>query len=960
MAVSTGAQHPLLINYSTTDYHGGTQNWCIDMTPDNRILFANNNGLIEFDSDVWQMFYIGNYSSVRSVMFDHLRDVVWVGGSGEFGYFAQRTSDFAIEYHSLSARARRPLPDFGEVWHIMQYSGKMWFQAKEYLFAVDTALQMKIVHTPFLIECSAVVDGRLLLAARSGLYAVDAGGRVSQLSGCGALAGTQVRGILPYGGGRLLLVTATDGLFVYDGTEATPLEMDITPYLKNSQAFCTAMQNKLLAVGTVSGGLVLKNLETGQVQYANMSTGLQNNTVLSLRFDEKDNIWLGLDQGAAYVMPSTPYSNMLGAYSQVGTGYASLATDGCIYLGTNQGLFTIPDPMPKTPAPPVPQRVGGLTGQVWTLDTIGGRVLCGADGGAYVVSGQSARRIAGVEGTWKFIAMSGTDGLVLCCDYKGLIVLRPTAVGYEVAWRIRGFSETTGAMIEDNDGTIWMSHWQKGVYHLTLSPDRRMVVRTTLYNKANQLLTDDNNQICRIDGRVYISAVDGFHYLNHQTGRLEHVDRLNSIFSTYGTSLRIWETPAHDLWAYKPGYLAIAHRQRDGSYNVDTLSYKGIRNHLQLGLGNVSFRGPARTIVSSNHGFYMVNNNYVPRNYPPTRLLIQSILATSPRPRGPVSGILACPISQPSTYTIDHSQNSIRISFVMPEYANPHEIVYACKLEGYDGDWGIWQTGHFKEYTRLPKGNYTFRVKARNRITGKETETAVRLLVLPAWYETWWARLAYFLFACIAVWGLWRLVKSRQDRRVHEMEAKKELQLRQQQERFEMQQQRFEMEQTKKENELARMRNEQLQVELKHRQSELADSTMNLMRKNDMLQALDTQMDELSECVRREDPKNNITKKIKDIRHDIQQNINEDDNWEKFEQNFNLVYDNYMIRLTARFPELKMNERKLCAYLRMGLSSKEMAALLNSSVRSIETARYRLRKKLGIEQGHNLTEFLQA
>ena len=106
MAVSTGAQHPLLINYSTTDYHGGTQNWCIDMTPDNRILFANNNGLIEFDSDVWQMFYIGNYSSVRSVMFDHLRDVVWVGGSGEFGYFAQRTSDFAIEYHrSLRSKA---------------------------------------------------------------------------------------------------------------------------------------------------------------------------------------------------------------------------------------------------------------------------------------------------------------------------------------------------------------------------------------------------------------------------------------------------------------------------------------------------------------------------------------------------------------------------------------------------------------------------------------------------------------------------------------------------------------------------------------------------------------------------------------------------------------------------------------------------------------------------------------
>jgi DNA-binding CsgD family transcriptional regulator len=118
-------------------------------------------------------------------------------------------------------------------------------------------------------------------------------------------------------------------------------------------------------------------------------------------------------------------------------------------------------------------------------------------------------------------------------------------------------------------------------------------------------------------------------------------------------------------------------------------------------------------------------------------------------------------------------------------------------------------------------------------------------------------------------------------------------------------------------------------------------------------------MDDLSESVRREEAKARITNKIKEIRHDIQQNINEDEGWDKFEENFNLVYENFMQRLTARFPDLKLSDRKLCAYLRMGLSSKEMASLLNTSVRSIETARYRLRKKLDMEQGDNLTEFIQ-
>ena len=148
-------------------------------------------------------------------------------------------------------------------------------------------------------------------------------------------------------------------------------------------------------------------------------------------------------------------------------------------------------------------------------------------------------------------------------------------------------------------------------------------------------------------------------------------------------------------------------------------------------------------------------------------------------------------------------------------------------------------------------------------------------------------------------------------------------------------------------------------MELKHKVSDLADYNINLTRKNDMLQELDQQMCDLSESVRREDAKARITKKIKDIRHDIKMNMEEDDNWDKFEQNFNIVYDDFMMKLDQKYPDLKLIDKKLCAYLRMGLSSKEMAQLLNTSERSIETARYRLRKKLGLGSGENLGEFIK-
>ncbi|HWK99165.1 MAG TPA: LuxR C-terminal-related transcriptional regulator, partial [Parapedobacter sp.] len=63
-------------------------------------------------------------------------------------------------------------------------------------------------------------------------------------------------------------------------------------------------------------------------------------------------------------------------------------------------------------------------------------------------------------------------------------------------------------------------------------------------------------------------------------------------------------------------------------------------------------------------------------------------------------------------------------------------------------------------------------------------------------------------------------------------------------------------------------------------------------------------------------------------------------------------------KLKADHPELVPNDMKLCAYLRMNMSSKEIASLLNITTRGVEIRRYRLRKKLNLAPGKNLTEFL--
>ena len=314
---------------------------------------------------------------------------------------------------------------------------------------------------------------------------------------------------------------------------------------------------------------------------------------------------------------------------------------------------------------------------------------------------------------------------------------------------------------------------------------------------------------------------------------------------------------------------------------------------------------------------------------------------------------MRCPELVKEEVVLPHALNSIRIEYVMPEYRGEKGVLYSCYLEGYEKEMSTMSHSSSKEYTKLEKGKYIFHVKARNLVDGTESESQIVIRILPAWYETWWAYLLYIILIVTGMWALLRYMNLRAEKELTKVKKEKERQMKEQQ-------MEFHLAEEKKEKELAKLRSKQLEVELKHKSSELSDSAMNLVRKNDMLQAIDQNMEQLSESVRREEAKARLVKKIGDIRKEIKMHMNDDDNWNKFEENFNLVYDNFSQKIMEAFPQLKKSDLKLCVYLRMGLSSKEMASLLNTSVRSIETARYRLRKKLDIDTGSNLTDFIQS
>ena len=177
--------------------------------------------------------------------------------------------------------------------------------------------------------------------------------------------------------------------------------------------------------------------------------------------------------------------------------------------------------------------------------------------------------------------------------------------------------------------------------------------------------------------------------------------------------------------------------------------------------------------------------------------------------------LYACnPMPKDYVYRIPHEENSIRFSFVMPEYTRPKEIVYSYWLEGYDKGWSVPQTIGEKEYTKLPKGDYAFHLRATNRITGVSDEQCINIHIEPAWYETWWAYTLYFIIAILAAWQLIQWMKRIEKRKLRELEAKKEKEMRQKEERFQLEQERKEMK--------LREQEARLEVEEQRRKHEVA------------------------------------------------------------------------------------------------------------------------------------------
>jgi len=943
------ANQPMVRNFTRNNYKSGTQNWAIAQNESNSMYFANNNGLLEFDGKNWTTYPINNGTNVRSVVC--AKDGRFYASTfNDFGYFVKSKNSNRLVYRSIKLELGIKPNSSNELYNIYEGDNKVYFQAERSIYEYD-GKKISPYKFAYKIDASAYVHNILFVTnTQSGAFMLN-GNIFIRISGSEILINKKVVSILPIQGSKILFVTSFNGTYIYDGETIVPFNTGIEDFLMKNQVFCATTNGKQLVFGTVQRGIAVKNLVDGTVIYVNTYSGLQNNTVLSAAFDNQQNLWLGLDNGIDYVMLNSPIQNMFGTNNLYGAGYTSFLKNNTLYFGTNQGLYRTSYPLPKNSASLQLKLLKGMEGQVWGLAEIDNTLFCGDDQGAFIVYPDHAERLPGLPGTWNFRELKKHPGMILGCSYQGLFILKKAGSKWSFSHFIKGkFNESSPMFEEDNDGTVWFSHWQKGLFHLNFNSTMDSVNHIDIYGSKNGFPSDRNNTLFRVGDEIVFSSERGFYKFDKKTKCMLPYDKWNKLFNHLPSYMRLHEGKNGVVWCISGRFIGLARKKSNNAYAMDSLTYRSLQPKIIIGFEHFNFIDNNNLILSTEEGFSWIdtkNQNFAKNTF---KVFIRNVVVTNDKSKMATEQ-QGFGDSKPKE-VFSHKHNSLRFEFIAPEYRNDGLVQYSYMLENYDESWSEFSSDNIKEYTQLPKGNYVFKVRARDILESREAICTYSFSILPAWYETQIAFIIYGILIILAIFRLALFVNERSRKGALDMEKRKELEIKEQQ-------QKFDAETSEKKREIKELKNQQLQYELRHKSQELASSTMNLIRKNEILLEIMDHITKVTSDIKTSSDTNVVLSRLSKMERNIRQNIENDNNWKRFEENFDLVYENYLKRLGEMYPELNVSDKKLCAYLKMDLSSKDIAPLLNMSVRSVETNRYRLRKKMELDRDMNLSEFLQ-
>ncbi len=909
---------PPIIKYAASNYEGGNQNWMISQDKNQYIYFANHEGLLAFNGSNWSLYKSPNETIIRSVKV--VNDKIYTGCYMEFGFW-KRQDDGKLKYTSLSKTIKSKILNDEIFWNIINLDQWVIFQSLNRIYIYDSQTGFfKIIASKRGITKSYRTNNSIYFQSlNEGLYEIESG--MSKLvSDSEILKKNRIVNVFSIDEG-LLVETEFNGFYTLINKVLSKFSTDADSELESTSVYsCIRISDGNFAIGTVSNGVFILT-KSGKVKYhITQIKGLTNNTALSLFEDLDKNLWVGSDNGINCINLQSPINSCTDDTGNLGTVYASKVFRGKLYIGTNQGLF-----YKNYKSDEGFKLINGTKGQVWSLFEYDGTLFCGHDSGTFIIEDNLAKNIFPMSGTWKFEPVPNQKSLLLQGNYYGISVLTKINNQWVFRNKIKGFDYSSRFFEINNSLEVYVSHENQGLFRLQLD---NKLFKTNPFISYLFPKKGRNSGLVKFNNSIYYAYKDGVFKLNRKTKQFEKDKLMSFVFEKEEyTSGKMIVDNSNKIWLFSKNhihYFSLSKLSNQLKQNVIPISAS--LSNAMPGYENINQISDFDYLIGTTDGYYILNINDLSfKNYKvsiteiSTNKLNKSFANNSIQKEG----------------NFKYSENNITFSYTVPEYNKYIKAEYQYLLEGFQDDWSLWSAKPTVNFKNLSPGDYVFKVRAKFANSYLDNTAVYSFTILKPFYATNLAVFIYILLLLFISFYIHKAYRNYYHKQREKLIEENNLLL--------------EIKELEMEQQLMKLENEQLSQDVDMKNRELAVTSMTLNSKNELLTFIKEDLKKTSESG---------DSSVKSVIRTINKNITEEDSWKVFKEAFDNADKDFLKKIKQAHQLLTPNDLRLCAYLRLNLSSKEIAPLLNISVRSVEIKRYRLRKKMDLPHEQGLVEYI--
>lgn len=927
---------PKTIYFTRDDFNSDSEFLTMCENEDGTLVFGNNDGALVFDGERWQKIYLPNNSPVNSLVKTD-NGKIYAGGYNELGII-QKNKFGNYFYKSLISKFQLENKNLENLWQVHEFNNNIIYRSFSKLIVISRNRTTLLPSNKSFIYSEKVRDNYFVQDASFGLYKFDAKTMTLFLVfDDKEILSNAITSILPTPDPNIITLISKNGN-VYSGNivnKTIKKKINLFEGVKKDRvSYGIVGNNNNYIIGTRSSKIITLT-NSGEIIRSNgQFSDIQNTTIHSLFKTKNENIWVLQANGLCFFDYKSPFIKVFDQASV----YDILKKNKTIYVATSNGVYYSDFLISQKNNFHNFKKVEDLEGTSWAIQEMDKDIIISHDDGLFKLENGTAKKIGPQTGFWKISKINNKKGFYLGSTYSGLYLIEKKGNNWSIKHRIEGFDESTRDIIADYEpNTYWICHGNKGVYRIRINSDYSKIYSVDYFTNKNGFKSFLNINAFNWNKKIVFTTNTGIYTYNNNNNKFELFNPLNTILDSSLNTRKLIQNN-EKTWFIQDDEAGYFIANKPKLYKDFFLNLKGSFNK---GMESIYPLDNNTVLLGTNSGLFL---------YTLPKSQNKSILPTI------ISQIIYTKNQKKQFVDLDSKNNNIqlpnetdilRFEFASPKMFSSSETQYSYKLENADQYWSPWQKIAFKEYTHLRPGNYTFIVKSRTLTGLLGKETAFEFNILPKWYQT---NLAYFIYIIAIAFFVYYIVNY-VEREIALIKLKAEIKIKNSQQLLELE---IEKNRLKQEKEEIEKNNSILEEDTLNKSKELINYALSFSKKKDMFDELKTDLKQLRELLKSEESR----KKITEIFQKLNQHKIGKEYIELFDVNFEKVNSIFFERLKQIDPTLTQKELNICAFIKMNLTNKEIAPLINVSSRTIENVRYRLRKKLNIQREDNFISFL--